>query len=262
MLTLVVSLGVVMWLYSSVMHLGQGLRRRDLNKLMYHLPYDDKLGFPTTASLDAKIERASDSPHLPNSRVFESQYSRRHSRRHSHHYTEGNTHGDDESSRQGSSVSSDSLPRPPPPVPDMAMPPRPAWSGHSGRMAAPQVVSVSPRISAKRKHTARLRKQSKMGSLSYSRRPTASALPREEHSRSRHSATYVPPPPMSGGHEPPRYGYEGHGGPSSPHARPSFPPPHRHDREAQIRIVSQGPIREAQASVSPPPPPSEISNGR
>ncbi|KFA55204.1 hypothetical protein S40293_11443 [Stachybotrys chartarum IBT 40293] len=264
MLTLVVSLGVVMWLYNSVMHLGQGLRRRDLNKLMYHLPYDDKLGFPTTASSDTKSERATDSPRLPNSRVFESQYSRRRSRRHSHHYTEEGTHGDSESPRLGSSVSSDSQPRPPPPVPGMAVPPQPAWSETPGRMAAPHVVSVSPRISARRKHTAQLRKQSKMGSLSYSRRPTASTLPRQEHSTSRHSAAYgpPPPPPMPRGHESPQYGYESHdGGPSSSHARPDFSPGHRHGREGQVRIVLPGAIRETQASVSPPPPPSGESSG-
>lgn len=275
MLTLVVSLGVVAWLYSSVMHLGQGLRRRDLHKLIYHIPYKEKLGFPTAASSSSRVSE---------SRYAEEEYHRRHKRPHSSSYRpepSGNTVDDSSNSSSGSPPGP---PMPPPPMPyptgPGGRPPRPGapsmpqfigrgrpvpvppgyggihvvnaappFAGRMheapippGRTSAPEVIIVPPRTSEKRRHTAYKKKksgrqQSSMGTLSYSRRPVTSNLTRE-------SPAENPPPfmPHSGEPPPPRppaFSDHYEAGPST--SRPA-------GRGVNIRVVSPGRPRDTKTA--------------
>lgn len=272
MLTLLVSLGVVLWLYSSVMHLGQGLRRQHLHKLIYHLPYKEKLGFSGTGGSDKP-----DSGSSSNGR-------KTHSGQHNRPST--SDHPDVESSvGSGSSSNSDPAPRPPRPPPAMSMPytvPPPMGPGappgkyqHTGRpppppgystsaAARPSTVYVNARTSGPRRRRQQ-RRQSNMGSLSYSRRPTTSTAPREteqtntyfseyvERSCAREASyyeTYDEDRPSSSRRPPPTASYA-YGPPPPPPATYGYGPlPTRRER-AEIRVVSPGPASERKPSSRP-----------
>ncbi|KAH8175586.1 corA-like mg2+ transporter protein [Sarocladium implicatum] len=219
MLTLVVSLGVVAWLYSSVMQLGQGLRRRDLHKLIYHLPYKDKLGFPSTPSVDKNDERISGSAYEPRTSKFHEKSSHRHSQRRTgeHSYRVSTVLESSSSSSSGSH----------PPLahtrPAMDIPPYPPYSPAAPGAPEVYVTSASQRKSAKKRRTSTQKKQqSNMGSLSYTRRPTKSTLNHE--GAASYSYPPPPPPPPTGASEAWRSGYE-RGEPSSSTARPRPGPP-------------------------------------
>lgn len=219
MLTLVVSLGVVLWLYSSVMQLGQGLRRRDLHKLIYHLPYKDKLGFPSTPSVDKNEERISRSSHVPKS----SRADERHSKRNSYRREEEHSYRVSTALESSSSSSAGSHPAPPP-APAMGMPPYPPRPQAMPEGPGVYVRVASPRKSVKKKRgPAQKKQQSNMGSLSYTRRPTKSTLLSGAETSHSYGPPRPPPPAAAPGAR--QTGYE-RGEPSSSGARPySGPPP-------------------------------------
>lgn len=108
MLTLLVSLITVMWLYNSVMGIGSGFGRHDLRKMIGNIPYKNKLGFPNTSS---SASRAS------SGQWIEEEYPRRSKRKSSKRESRIVDSDNDSSDSDG----------PPPPIPmpmPMPMPPR------------------------------------------------------------------------------------------------------------------------------------------
>lgn len=276
MLTLLVSLGVVWWLYSSVMNLGQGLKRRDLHKLVYSLPYKDKLGFQPAPSQDQDGEQVGRA-----SRLSEKERSSRRSRKHSSHYSEAKRRGSGTRPGSSSSSISDSPPWPHSTAtagysgggsyPHGAMPrpygvpvPPPGWAGPGGRMqmpsrtSEPQVVSVSRPSKTKRKPTAGKKKESNMGSLmSFSRRPISSSQAHDETSASRSYAADEVPESYRPPHAAPP---DNHGeGPSSSRAGVRFARPPGSGGEARVNIVQPGQARGTKTSRSPPRASSDTS---